>query len=382
MEHLILGHNSGQLVTIGASAQIGRDPGQWRDTATWYTGRTQPPDFHDLELVINIAGTPFMSRNHVGIRREGEAYTIQDLNSLNGTFRNGVRLRPGLHYPLAVGDRIGLSRDLFIVGDTTAVFTDPATRGLREGFEAALKPAWYLGIAGCPRNDMEQLVLQASVGRIAHELRRRGYQTTVHGAETPRTVGLATILELLRQRGYAAGADAHTFFQFSGHGTEEGLVVGAAALLTPRLLFDVVGSIRGKKFLFLDACHAGVFLADRSRIPPQTVILAATRTADALAYSEPVGASPDGDNAPMMKLSRRLWELLRYRPGAFNILSERAHLEAALRADGDGVVYIQQPGMNTATYTVCIRSVFQTGPWGGVAVEQTAPEQPALRRSA
>ena len=133
--------------------------------------------------------------------------------------------------------------------------------------------------------------------------------------------------------------------------------------------------------MFLDACHAGIFLADRSCIPPQTAILAATRTADALAYSEPVGGSAEASGAPMMKLSRRLWELLRYRPGAFNILSERANLEAALKADGDGMVFVQQPGMNTATYTVCIRSAFP-GAWGAVGFDETAPEQPALPKTA
>jgi len=381
MERLILGHNSGQLITVEQNAQIGRDTGPGRDARTWYTNRSQPSDFADLELVINIAGSPYMSRNHVGIRREGETYTIQDLNSLNGTFRNYVRLTPGIHYPLAVGDHIGLASDQFMVGDTTAVFTDPVTRRLRAGFESALRPSWYLGLAGCARNDPERRVLQASVGRIARELRRRGYENVVLGVDA-KGVALSTIIETLRQRAYAAGAGAHTFFQYSGHGTTEGLVINESEILTPRLLFDVIGSIRGKKFLFLDACHAGIFLADKALIPPHTAILAATRTADALAYSEPVGGPDDVANGPMLKLSRRLWELLRSRPGAFNILSERSSLEATLRAEGDGTVYVQQPGMNTVTYTVCVQSVFLTGAWGAVDVEQTAPEHKALLKSA
>ena len=364
MKQLILGHNSGQLITVEQNVQIGRDPGQWRDSRTWYTDRPRPADFAELELVVNLAGSPYVSRNHVGIRREGETFTLQDLNSLNGTFRNGARMVPGVHYALAAGDRIHLAKDVFQVGDSTAAFTDPNTRELRADFESALQPSWYLGIAGSARSDEERRVLDASVGRIAHELGRRGYQTAVHGIEAP-AVRLSTVLEALRQRAYAAGAGAHTFFQYSGHGTTDGLVVNDKEILTPRMLFDAVGSIRGKKFLFIDACHAGIFLTDKARIPPQTAILAATRTAEALAYA-------DAASGPMMKLSRRLWELLRYRPGAFNILSERSALEAALQADGDGRVYVQQPGMNTVTYTVSVRSAFLTGAWGPVDDDRLA----------
>jgi len=364
MERLILGHNGGQLIAVERTVQIGRGAGPRRESHTWYTDRAQPGDFHDLELAISINGSMFMSRNHVGIRRVGDGYTVQDLNSLNGTFKNGMRLKPGIHYPLAVGDQIGLAADLFLVGDTTAVFTNPATQHLRADFEAALQPAWYLGLGGHARDGRERAVLQASVGRIEHELRRRGYHTSVHGIRG-KPVLLSTILDALRQRAYAAGSDAHTFFQYSGHGTTEGLVVNEEEILTPRVLFEAIGSIRGKKFLFLDACHAGIFLADRGRIPPHTTILAATRTADAVAYSEPAG----GGDWPMLQLSRRVWELLRYRPGAFNILSERSALEATLRQDGDGTVYVQQPGMNTVTYTVCVRSAFLAVGWGAVDVD-------------
>ena len=52
---------------------------------------------------------PFVSRYHCVIRNEDGQYVIEDLNSTNGTFVNGERIKA---YELAEGDliRIGTSR--------------------------------------------------------------------------------------------------------------------------------------------------------------------------------------------------------------------------------------------------------------------------------
>jgi FHA domain-containing protein len=378
MDRLYLRHNSGHVITVDGNAQIGRGRGErLRDPRYWYTGRPKPPDFADLELVVDIDGSPYMSRNHVGIRREAGTYSVQDLNSLNGTQRNGVRMEPGVHYALAVGDCIALGPDRFLVGDTLTI---------QDAFGAVLRAEWYLGVAGCDTDEHMQSVFQTSVTRISGELYRRGYQTEVHGVEAPgipqlygraiETVRLSTILDSLNRRAYAASAGAHTVFQFTGHGTRDGLVVSSGELLTPRMLFDAIGAVRGKKLLILDACHAGVFLADRERIPPQTVLLAATRSGDSRAY----GDGPDGVDLPMTILARRLWGLLRDRSGPVDVLGERSALEAAFRQTGEGEVYVQEPGMNTAAYTVCLKSVFLTEAWD-VDIDRLIQGQRA-RRSA
>jgi serine phosphatase RsbU (regulator of sigma subunit) len=58
---------------------------------------------------------PFASRVHVEVRREGETYILQDLNSANGTLFNGSRLRDAAR--LANGD-------LAQIGETSIVFED------------------------------------------------------------------------------------------------------------------------------------------------------------------------------------------------------------------------------------------------------------------
>ena len=51
---------------------------------------------------------PYISRMHAQIIREGERHRIRDLDSKNGTFVNGVRLKGGGHI-LQGGDRIELA---------------------------------------------------------------------------------------------------------------------------------------------------------------------------------------------------------------------------------------------------------------------------------
>ena len=364
MDRIFLHHNGGQVITVEGNVQIGRGRGE--HPRPWYSERPRPPDLGDLGLFIDIDGSPSMSRNHAGIRREGEAYTVQDLNSLNGTYRNDVRIIAGTHHVLAVGDRIGMGDDQFLVSDTPSALEASARPELRDAlFE--FRAEWYLGVAGAVEDEHTRHAFYCSVARVANELYRRGYRTAVHAiraSPVPRLYGhlveviqLATILASLNRRACAVGATSHTVFQFSGHGTKEGLVLNAGELLTPHLLFDVVGSIRGKKLVILDACHAGVFLEDRKRIPPQTVVLAATRDEEAPAFADGEGATATYADLPMTMLSRRLWELLRERKVGFNLQDQRSALEAAFQHEDDGMVYVQVPGMNTAPYTVCLKSV-------------------------
>lgn len=50
-----------------------------------------------------------ISREHARVARAGDAYTLTDLNSTNGTWLNGERMRPNVPYPLRFGDRVAFS---------------------------------------------------------------------------------------------------------------------------------------------------------------------------------------------------------------------------------------------------------------------------------
>lgn len=55
-----------------------------------------------------------VSRVHARIFREGEMVYLEDLNSTNGTFKNGLRLQPYEKRRLEEGDEIRFGRELFI----------------------------------------------------------------------------------------------------------------------------------------------------------------------------------------------------------------------------------------------------------------------------
>ena len=69
----------------------------------------------DASSAIQIHDTQ-VSRHHAEIRRVGNDYAISDLNSSNGTFVNGQRIR---QHPLASGDQLQ-------VGNTLMLYTGPA----------------------------------------------------------------------------------------------------------------------------------------------------------------------------------------------------------------------------------------------------------------
>lgn len=50
-----------------------------------------------------------MSRIHVRIDNKADSFTIEDLNSRNGTFVNGERLNPYDKIEITIGDKITIA---------------------------------------------------------------------------------------------------------------------------------------------------------------------------------------------------------------------------------------------------------------------------------
>jgi FHA domain len=71
----------------------------------------------DNDLVPGIANHGNVSRLHARIERSGEALSVTDLNSTNGTFLNGRRLRPGVPTEARPGDLIRFAADLEAIVD-------------------------------------------------------------------------------------------------------------------------------------------------------------------------------------------------------------------------------------------------------------------------
>ncbi len=61
-----------------------------------------------------IVGEQSISRMHAKFSRDGNNIYITDLNSTNGTFKNGVRLMPNTSEMIEPGDEIRLGKLKFI----------------------------------------------------------------------------------------------------------------------------------------------------------------------------------------------------------------------------------------------------------------------------
>jgi pSer/pThr/pTyr-binding forkhead associated (FHA) protein len=61
----------------------------------------------DIDLTaVEPDGQVWSSRRHAALTLDRMMLVVEDLNSLNGTWVNGVRLRPGGALPLKTGDVI------------------------------------------------------------------------------------------------------------------------------------------------------------------------------------------------------------------------------------------------------------------------------------
>ena len=66
--------------------------------------------FPDIDLSNEEGIDKGVSRRHARISRRENQVFVEDLNSLNGTYLNAVRLVPELPYPIKDGDQVQLGR--------------------------------------------------------------------------------------------------------------------------------------------------------------------------------------------------------------------------------------------------------------------------------
>ncbi len=102
------------------------DPLRFRGSGSITLGRKNPdgstvPDLLDLNPYH--AFSLGVSRQHARINHDEGKYSVEDLNSSNGTLLNGNRLETGRAYPLRSGDYLQLGElliYLYFIGGTRA----------------------------------------------------------------------------------------------------------------------------------------------------------------------------------------------------------------------------------------------------------------------
>ena len=68
----------------------------------------------DKTLADHVIADPSVSRMHVKFSMEGETVWMQDLNSTNGTYHNGMRLKPNERVALEPEDEVGFGQVQFV----------------------------------------------------------------------------------------------------------------------------------------------------------------------------------------------------------------------------------------------------------------------------
>jgi HD-GYP domain-containing protein (c-di-GMP phosphodiesterase class II) len=100
-----------------------------------------------------------ISRRHARLRRRGEAWSVEDLHSSNGTFVNGERLQPGSWRALGDGDELSLASTQLVFRSLVA----PSAASMPTVIRRSVDATQYAPTADpreAPRGELEKSVLK------------------------------------------------------------------------------------------------------------------------------------------------------------------------------------------------------------------------------
>ena len=138
----------------------------------------------DAEILIGRDGaagflyaSPFVSGHHAMLSLVGETFSIQDLDSANGTYVNGTAVQPRTRYPLAVGDTVQIMDLTFVIGRRFVSVNSP------EGFSIGAVPGAdfidHQAFADvCPAASETQGTLELfyPAPRLTHSIHKRAFK--------------------------------------------------------------------------------------------------------------------------------------------------------------------------------------------------------------
>jgi 3',5'-cyclic-nucleotide phosphodiesterase len=100
-----------------------------------------------------------ISRRHARLRRRGEAWSVEDLHSSNGTFVNAERLQPGSWHALVDGDELSLASTQFVFRSMVAPSAASQPTVIRKSVDAT-QYAPTADPRDAPRGELEKSVLK------------------------------------------------------------------------------------------------------------------------------------------------------------------------------------------------------------------------------
>ena len=317
-------------IALSGPTQIGRYDSDQKDQ--WAVPeREQPSEFGQLELIITVARSTKISRNHAAIIPNEEGAYLLDLNSKNGTYLNGENInlerREPLPHDLAEGDIISIARELEFRVEYSVTNNYALLVGAGEDHDGAA---------------------QRDIDALGDILEQRGFLGNVKKLSKSESTK-QNIYQQLRDLQDQSTQYSHVIFYFHGHGSTNGLSVGGQ-ILNPKELYKKIGKIRGSKAVILDACNTGLFLNGHNiqKVPPDTLVMAAS------GENQPAGETIGATIAGGHYMGRFTAALIKYLTENTHRLDLRNFADA-LQQELGGAGYrlhYQQPLIHGAPFTI------------------------------
>src|SRR3989338_2651222 len=324
MAKILILHQKGsnRNIAVSSSLQVGRlNPDHRHSWAV--PEREQPPEFAGLEAFLYLSGDGQISRNHLGIARDNEDYYVLDLNSLNGTYLNGVNINPEKRNP---------QPKLLHQGDTIR---------LPGAVDLEVKLTEFMNYALLIAADSDNpLAAQNDAEQLAQELIQRKY--AVHLLEGTNATKQA-VRDKLDEISCLTVPESKFFLYFHGHGSCDGLKLGEQTL-NPRELYKKLKNIRAPTAVVLEACHAGIFVEEenKDKIPEGVLVLTASNSDNFARESNSQPANYGG------RFTRALISYIKEHQEQFNLKDFYRSLSEENR--NQAKVLLQEPVMEGQTY--------------------------------
>ena len=107
---------------VGGREYFARTVGSIEDTTPWYLAGEgmmlelkAGPFGRTSGIYAEFSSCIYVSGRHGEFARTSQGWTVTDYGSTNGTYLNGIRLKPNTPYPLKKGDSLKVSRLSFVI---------------------------------------------------------------------------------------------------------------------------------------------------------------------------------------------------------------------------------------------------------------------------
>ena len=107
---------------VGGREYFLRTAGSTEDTSPWYLAgegmrlELKAGPFGRISgIYAEFSSCIYVSGRHGEFARTSQGWTVMDYGSTNGTYLNGIRLKPNTPYPLKRGDSLKVSRLSFVI---------------------------------------------------------------------------------------------------------------------------------------------------------------------------------------------------------------------------------------------------------------------------